>query len=105
MLLDAEGERLASIQELVLDPNNFTVAYAVIGSGGGLDLGGEYRALPMAAMRAERDDTGSLRCMTSLAPTAIQAAAVADIDDWELQGTRTFAERAKSQLDAARSEG
>jgi sporulation protein YlmC with PRC-barrel domain len=56
---NAQGEDLGKIEDLVLDPQNGRVSYAVLSFGGFLGLGEKYFAIPWNALQAKagEDDT------------------------------------------------
>jgi sporulation protein YlmC with PRC-barrel domain len=56
---NAQGEDLGKIEDLVLDPQDGRVAYAVLSFGGFLGLGEKYFAVPWNALQAKvgEDDT------------------------------------------------
>jgi sporulation protein YlmC with PRC-barrel domain len=56
---NAQGEDLGQIEDIVLDPKEGSVAYAVLSFGGFLGLGEKYFAIPWSALtaKAEEDDT------------------------------------------------
>lgn len=56
---NAQGEDLGQIEDLVLDPQDGRVAYAVLSFGGFLGLGEKYFAIPWKALQAKagEDDT------------------------------------------------
>ena len=56
---NAQGEDLGKIEDVVLDPQEGRVAYAVLSFGGFLGLGEKYFALPWSALTAKagEDDT------------------------------------------------
>lgn len=48
---NAQGEDLGDIEDIVIDPNNGQIAYAVISFGGFLGLGEKWFAVPMSALQ------------------------------------------------------
>jgi sporulation protein YlmC with PRC-barrel domain len=56
---NAKGENLGKIEDVVLDPQDGRVAYAVLSFGGFLGLGEKYFAIPWSALTAKagEDDT------------------------------------------------
>lgn len=54
---NSQGEQLGDIDEIVLDSGRGQVAYAVIGSGGFLDIGEELVAVPWKKLNVQDKDT------------------------------------------------
>lgn len=50
-----EGENLGEIKELVIDPEQARIAYAVVSFGGFLGMGDKLFAVPWKALRMDRD--------------------------------------------------
>jgi sporulation protein YlmC with PRC-barrel domain/Cu/Ag efflux protein CusF len=51
-----QGENLGKIEEIVIDPTDNTVAYAVLSFGGFLGLGEKYFAVPWNALQPKGED-------------------------------------------------
>ena len=90
---DTAGEKLANIDDIVLDPSNMQIAYLVVGSGGVLGIGEELRAIAPSTLIHHRDEEGQLLSSTRLTQAQLEAAPAFVADDWKMQGTRAFADR------------
>lgn len=55
-VVNAEGEQLGSIKDLVIDLDDAQVAYAVLSFGGFLGLGDKLFAIPLEALRLNAAD-------------------------------------------------
>ena len=53
---NAEGEKLGTLKEIMLDVENGQIAYAVLESGSILGLGGKLFAIPFEAFTVNEDD-------------------------------------------------
>jgi len=54
-VIDAKGEKLGDIKDIVLDRRRGDVAYAVVGFGGTLGVGDKYFAIPWQALKPRED--------------------------------------------------
>ncbi len=97
-LHDSAGEKIASVENIVLNPNTMSVAFVVVGSGGVLGIGEELRAIPLKAIHHQRTEDGEDRCMTALTNQQLESAPIADPDQWDSQGTVAFADRVKREV-------
>lgn len=53
-----EGENIGDIKELMIDPQNGEVAYAVLSFGGFMGIGSKYFAVPIQTLRfGDKDDS------------------------------------------------
>ncbi len=52
-----QGETLGDIKDIVINPDNGTVAYAVMSTGGVLGVGERLLAVPLTAFRRSQDQT------------------------------------------------
>lgn len=53
---NAEGKDLGNIKELMVNPENGKIDYAVLSFGGFLGMGDKYFAIPWDAIEVNRDD-------------------------------------------------
>ena len=51
-----QGDNIGEIQDVVMDPSDGNVAYAVLAAGGFLGLGEKFFAIPWRAFQAQADD-------------------------------------------------
>jgi len=54
-VVDTEGKKLGSIKELVIDPDQGIVQYAVLDFGGFLGVGDKYFAVPWGTLKMSAD--------------------------------------------------
>ncbi|WP_447984896.1 PRC-barrel domain-containing protein [Nitrospira sp. Nam74] len=54
---DTEGNKLGDIKDLVIDPADGSIGYAVLDFGGFLGIGEKYFAVPWEALQLTRDRT------------------------------------------------
>ena len=55
-VVNASGENLGEIKDLMVDPEDGRVVYAVLSFGGILGLGDKYFAVPFERMTADREN-------------------------------------------------
>ena len=55
-----QGEELGEIEDVVIDPVDGSVAYAVLEAGGFLGVGEKYYAIPWRALQAKVDNDGEM---------------------------------------------
>ena len=96
-LRDSQGEKIAEVQNFVLDPQTMKVAYVVVGSGGVLGIGEELRAISFQTLVHTRDKDGKVLCTTRMTKAQLQSAPKFDKDLWSTQGTVRFAESLDKQ--------
>jgi sporulation protein YlmC with PRC-barrel domain len=76
-LVDAKGEKLGAIDDVILDTSDGSVDYAVLASGGVAGVGATKRLVPWSSLRVapkDGDDPHKLRATTSLTQVQIEAA-------------------------------
>ena len=60
-MVDAQGETLGKIEDLMLDVETGRVAYAVLSFGGYMGMGDKLFAMPWQALHLDRDSVQSHR--------------------------------------------
>ncbi len=82
-LVDAKGEKLGKIDDVVLDTSDGSVDYAVLASGGLAGVGETKRLVPWSSLRVapkDGDDPHALRASTQLTQQQIETAPEFDKD-------------------------
>lgn len=74
-----KGERLGDIEDIVLDRNG-SVAYAVVGTGGFLGIGGRLHAVPWKSLRSA--GKGESHLLIDIDRKRLEAAPGFDSDKW-----------------------
>jgi sporulation protein YlmC with PRC-barrel domain len=78
-VVNAVGEDLGSIEEIMLDVSSGRVAYAVLSFGGFLGLGDKLFAVPWDAMTVDTDEE---RFILDVSKERLEDAPGFDQDDW-----------------------
>lgn len=55
-VVDAQGDSLGEVEEVVIDPNTGRIAYVVVSFGGFLDIGKKLFAIPFKALKYDWDE-------------------------------------------------
>jgi sporulation protein YlmC with PRC-barrel domain len=80
---NAQGDNLGEIEEIVVDPADGSIAYAVLAAGGFLGLGEKYFAIPWRAFQPQADDDGEIKRLTlDVDKERFQNAPGFDKDQW-----------------------
>jgi sporulation protein YlmC with PRC-barrel domain len=82
-LVDAKGEKLGKIDDVVLDTSDGSIDYAVLVTGSVVGVGGTKRLVPWSSLRLaakDADDPHDLRATTHLTQQQIEAAPEFDKD-------------------------
>ena len=81
-----QGDNIGEINDVVIDPNDGSVAYAVLAAGGFLGLGEKYFAIPWRAFQVQAeagDDKGEIEKLTlNVDKERMQNAPGFDKDNW-----------------------
>jgi hypothetical protein len=88
---NAQEEDLGEIEDLVLDPQDGRIAYAVLSFGGFLGLGEQYFAVPWAALTAKTGDDDTL--ILPVAKEKLQNAPGFDKNNWPDMANRQWGEK------------
>lgn len=86
-VVNAQGEDLGNIKELMLDINRGKIAYAVLSFGGFLGLGDKLFAIPWNAMTVEADKD---RFVLDVPKERLEEAPGFDEDNWPETGDDTW---------------
>lgn len=86
-VVNREGEDLGDIKDLMIDVENGRVAYAVLKFGGLLGLGSKLFAVPLSAMKLDRDNH---RFIFDQDKETLKNAPGFDKDDWPNFADRTW---------------
>jgi len=87
-VVNAEGEKLGSIEDIMLDVSSGRIAYAVISSGGFLGVGDKYFAVPWNALTLDVDR----ECfMLDIDKDRLESAPGFDKDAWPTMADQSWA--------------
>ncbi len=82
-----EEENIGNIKDLMIDPIDAKVAYAVLSFGGFLDIGSKYFAIPLEALQfSDKDDTIKL----DVNKETLENAPSFDKDNWPMTADSEF---------------
>lgn len=80
---NAQGNNLGEIHDVVIDPADGSIAYAVMAAGGFLGLGEKFFAIPWRAFQPQMDDDGEIEQLTlNMDKERFQNAPGFDKDQW-----------------------
>ncbi|MCA9513883.1 MAG: PRC-barrel domain-containing protein [Myxococcales bacterium] len=79
-VLDGKGEKIGKIDELMVDLNRGTIAYAVVSVGGFLGLGDKLFAVPFSAFTIDTDKHAAV--LPSATKEVFEKAKGFDKDHW-----------------------
>ena len=83
-VVNAQGENLGNIKELMIDTDSGRVAYAVLSFGGFLGLGDKYFAMPWEAFRINSEEE---KFVLNVDKERLQNAPGFDKDNWPTRAT------------------
>lgn len=85
-VVDAKGENLGEVKEIVIDPRSGRVAYAVVSFGGFLGMGTKLFAIPFGALeyKITESDLVQSEYVLNISRERLQAAPGFDPDNWPL---------------------
>ncbi len=86
-VVNAKAEKLGKIEDLMIDLERGTVAYAVLSFGGMLGMGGKFFAIPWSALRV---DTVEKRVVLDQTKEILEAAPGFDKDHWPDMADQTW---------------
>jgi PRC-barrel domain len=89
-VVNAEGEDLGKVEDVVLDARDYAVVYAILSFDGFLGLGGKHFALPWGAVHF---DPARHEVVLDLHKDRIKNAPGFDKDDWPEMGDPDWATR------------
>ena len=92
------GERLGSIQDVMIDKTSGRVAYAILSFGGFLGIGDKHHPLPWAALTY---DTALGGYVVRIDPAQLEGAPVLGEDAEAMWGDRAWGERIHSYWNIA----
>lgn len=82
-----KDENIGDIKDLMIDPNEADVAYAVLSFGGFLGIGSKYFAIPLQALQfSDKDDTIRL----DVTKETLENAPSFDKDNWPMTADNEF---------------
>lgn len=87
-VVNAKGENIGEIKDLMIDWENGTVAYAVLSFGGFLGFGEKLFAIPMEALEFESGNHESI--MLDIDKERLENAPGFDKDEWPTNPDQTF---------------
>jgi hypothetical protein len=80
-VVNAKGDNLGEIKEVVIDPETGRVAYAVVAFGGFLSMGEKLFAIPFSAFKFDQDDN---KYVLNVTKERLEKAPGFDADAWPL---------------------
>ena len=85
-VVNAKGDNLGEIKEIVIDPRSGRVAYAVISFGGFLGMGIKLFAIPFGALEYQitKSDLVASQYVLNISIEQLKAAPGFDPDNWPL---------------------
>ena len=86
-VVNRKGEDLGKIEDLMIDPEQGRVGYAVLSFGGFLGMGDKFFAVPMQALKLSREDKSFV---LDVDKERLKNAPGFDKDNWPDMGDRTF---------------
>jgi len=86
-VVNRKGEDLGNIEDLMIDPEQGRVGYAVLSFGGFLGMGDKLFAVPMQALQVSREDK---QFILDVDKERLKNAPGFDKDDWPDMSDRTF---------------
>lgn len=89
-MVNAAGDNLGSIKELMVDIPSGRIAYAVLSFGGFLGMGNKLFAVPWQALRVDEDDK---RLILNVDKATLENAPGFDKDNWPDMASSSFATR------------
>lgn len=92
---DAQGEAVAAINDLVLDPRNGRIRYAAVTYGGFLGLGDKLFAVPFEAFtcQSDPDDADEVILVLNVNEQMLENAQGFDQDNWPNFGDKSFTDQ------------
>lgn len=78
-VVDGTGEKLGTLEELMIDVDRGTIAYAVLSVGGFMGMGDKLFAIPWSAVRM---DTAEKRLVLNVSKEMLASAPGFDKDHW-----------------------
>jgi sporulation protein YlmC with PRC-barrel domain len=86
-IVNAKGENLGDIKEVVIDPASGRVAYAVVSFGGFLGMGEKLFAVPFSAFDYDVEDN---KYVLNITKSRLEKAPGFDKDAWPLMTDETW---------------
>ena len=86
-VVNRKGEDLGKIEDLMIDPEQGRVGYAVLSFGGFLGMGDKFFAVPMQALKLSREDKSFV---LDVDKERLKNAPGFDKDNWPDISDRTF---------------
>ncbi|MTI23594.1 PRC-barrel domain-containing protein [Fulvivirga kasyanovii] len=87
-VVNAKGENIGEIKDLMIDWENGTVAYAVLSFGGFLGFGEKLFAIPTEALEFDPSDQDTI--ILDIEKEHLENAPGFDKDEWPTSADRTF---------------
>ena len=86
-VFNMENENIGDIKDLMIDPNNAEIVYAVLSFGGFMGIGSKLFAIPLEALRfSDKDDTIRL----DISKEKLENAPSFDEDKWPMTADEKF---------------
>lgn len=79
---NAAGEKIAAVEDLVIDLQSGKVTYAALSVGGVLGIGEKYVAVPFEDLRKTYDKSGNLIAVLDISKERLEQAPTFDKDHW-----------------------
>ena len=99
-----QGQDLGNVKEMVVDPVDGMIRYAVVSYGGFLDIGDKLFAVPIQAMKIRRDEDGDAYFVVNIDQQRLENAKGFDDDNWPNFADRKFAQTTYQQYGVAMPE-
>lgn len=96
-VVNAAGDDLGKIEDIMLDTDNGRVGYAVLSFGGFLGMGDKLFAIPWSALQL---DTAEHRFILNVTKERLKAAPGFDKDNWPNMADRAWGESIHSHYAA-----
>lgn len=92
-VVNASGDKIANIEDIMLDVENGRAHFAVLSSGGFLGIGEEYVAVPFEILKVDFENE---RCVLDVPKQKFEDALTFDRNDWPDFSDPTVQERIRS---------
>ena len=86
-VVNAAGEYIGDIKDLMLDVTKGTIAYAVLDFGGFLGVGGKYFAVPWRSFTVDEDNKN---LVLNVSKERLEQSPGFDKDNWPMSGDAEF---------------
>jgi len=81
-VVNDKGERLGTIEDVVLTPDRSAVNYVVLSNGGTWGMGGKYFAVPLSQFKLQAGENGKILVLNGITRADLDQAKGFDKDHW-----------------------